>query len=115
MAHLEFYDKHNMVAYLIKSEGSEGFHEILDFLSGSHINYALSETPTLYVSLIEQFWQTAALSTTEDGDQAITATIDGREKTIIEASLRRHLKLDGADGIYSLPNEEFFEHLTRMG
>ncbi|GKA73571.1 hypothetical protein Tco_0779873 [Tanacetum coccineum] len=76
MARLEFCDKHNMVAYLVKSEGSEGFHEIIDFLSGSHIYYALTESPTIYVSLIEQFWQTAALSTTEDGDQAITATID---------------------------------------
>ncbi|GJY59644.1 hypothetical protein Tco_0459536 [Tanacetum coccineum] len=66
-----------MVAYLTKSEGSEGFHEIIDFLSGSHIHYALTENPTIYVSLIENFWQTAALSTDEDGNQAITATIDG--------------------------------------
>ncbi|GJV20891.1 putative ribonuclease H-like domain-containing protein [Tanacetum coccineum] len=32
MANLEFYDKHNMVAYLQKSEGSEGFDQIVDFL-----------------------------------------------------------------------------------
>ncbi|GJR56446.1 hypothetical protein Tco_1406967 [Tanacetum coccineum] len=100
-----------MVAYLIKSEGSEGFHEIIDFLSGSHINYALTENPTIYVSLIEQFWQTAALSTAEDGVQAITATIDGREKTITEASLRRHLKLEDFEGLTSLPNKEIFEQL----
>ncbi|GKD58385.1 hypothetical protein Tco_1295894, partial [Tanacetum coccineum] len=37
--------------------------------------------------------QTAALSTTEDGVQAITATIDGRDKIITKASIRRHLKL----------------------
>ncbi|GJU57318.1 putative ribonuclease H-like domain-containing protein [Tanacetum coccineum] len=41
-----------------------------------HIYYALTECPTIYISLIEQFWQTAALSTTEDGIHAITATID---------------------------------------
>ncbi|GKE32687.1 hypothetical protein Tco_1452009, partial [Tanacetum coccineum] len=58
-----------------------------------HIYYALNECPTLYISLIEQFWQTAALSTIEDGIPAITATIDGRDKIITEASIRRHLKL----------------------
>ncbi|GKB05919.1 hypothetical protein Tco_0834114 [Tanacetum coccineum] len=115
MANLEFCDKHNMVAYLIKSEGSEDFHEIIDFLSGSHISYALTESPILYMSLIEQFWQTAALSTTEDGVQAITATIDGREMIITEASLRRHLKLEDSEGLPSLPNEEIFEQLTNIG
>ncbi|GJV23823.1 hypothetical protein Tco_1376518, partial [Tanacetum coccineum] len=54
---------------------------------------ALTECSTLYISLIEQFWQTAALSTTEDGVHAITATIDGRDKIITKASIRRHLKL----------------------
>ncbi|GJT56891.1 retrovirus-related pol polyprotein from transposon TNT 1-94 [Tanacetum coccineum] len=78
---------------LVKSEGIEGFHEIIDFLTLSHIYYALTECPTLYISLIEQFWQTAALSTTEDGVHAITTTIDGRDKIITEASIRRHLKL----------------------
>ncbi|GJV68454.1 putative ribonuclease H-like domain-containing protein [Tanacetum coccineum] len=38
------------------------------------------------------FWQTASTSTLEDGEMEITATIDGQLKTIIEASLRRHLK-----------------------
>ncbi|GJZ56909.1 putative ribonuclease H-like domain-containing protein, partial [Tanacetum coccineum] len=44
----------------------------------------------------------------------ITATIDGQLKTIIEASLRRHLKLEDADGISSLPNTEIFEQLALM-
>nr|GEU46800.1 ribonuclease H-like domain-containing protein [Tanacetum cinerariifolium] len=76
----EFCDKHNMVAYLEKSEGSEGFHQIIDFLSASHIKYALTKNPTIYASLIEQFWQTAALSTIEDGVMAITATINRNVK-----------------------------------
>ncbi|GJW23953.1 hypothetical protein Tco_0037764 [Tanacetum coccineum] len=115
MANLEFYDKHNMVAYLVKSEGSEGFHEIIDFLTSSHIYYALTECSTLYISLIEQFWQTAALSTTEDGVHAITATIDGRDKIITEVFIRRHLKLQDSDGLTSLPNAEILEQLARMG
>ncbi|GJV40238.1 hypothetical protein Tco_1418678 [Tanacetum coccineum] len=77
----------------VKTEGSEGFHQIIDFLTASHINYALTESPTIYASLIEQFWQTAALSTIKDEVMEITTTIDGRVKTITEASIRRHLKL----------------------
>ncbi|GJS09942.1 hypothetical protein Tco_0366738 [Tanacetum coccineum] len=115
MAQLEFCDKHNMVAYLVKSESSKGFDEIIDFLTSSHIYYALTENPIIFVSLIEQFWETAVLSTTEEGLQAISATIDGHEKLITEDSLRRHLKLEDAEGISSLSNEEIFEHLAHMG
>ncbi|GJS21731.1 hypothetical protein Tco_0450363 [Tanacetum coccineum] len=50
-----------------------------------------------------------------DGEVEITTTIDGQLKTITEASLRRHLKLEDADGISSLPNSEIFEQLALMG
>ncbi|GKB99385.1 hypothetical protein Tco_0985522 [Tanacetum coccineum] len=106
MANLEFCDKHNMVSYLQKSEGSEGFHQIVDFLNTCHIKYALIENPTIYVSLIEQFWQTATARTLENGDMEITATIDGKVKIVSEASIRRHLKLEDSDGIF-LPSEIF--------
>ncbi|GJZ93957.1 hypothetical protein Tco_0666160 [Tanacetum coccineum] len=43
---LEFCDKHNMVAYLEKSTGSAGFHQIIDFITRSHIYYALTKKPT---------------------------------------------------------------------
>ncbi|GJV30896.1 putative ribonuclease H-like domain-containing protein [Tanacetum coccineum] len=112
---LEFCDKHNMVAYLVKSESSEGFDEIIDFLTLIHIYYALTENPIIFVSLIEQFWETAVLSAIEEGLQAISATIDGYETLITEASLRRHLKLEDAKGIFSLSNEEIFEQLAHMG
>ncbi|GJW86981.1 hypothetical protein Tco_0162321 [Tanacetum coccineum] len=65
-----------MVAFLKKLEGSEGFHQIVDFLNSTHIKYALTENPTIYVSLIHQFWQTASASTFENGEIEITATID---------------------------------------
>ncbi|GJZ43661.1 putative ribonuclease H-like domain-containing protein [Tanacetum coccineum] len=45
----------------------------------------------------------------------ITATIDGHSKTITEASLRRHLKLDDHDSITSIPNSKIFEQLALMG
>ncbi|GJT82272.1 hypothetical protein Tco_1056614 [Tanacetum coccineum] len=115
MANLEFCDTHNMVAYLHKTEGSEGFHQIVDFLNTSHIKYALTENPTIHVSLIQQFWQTAAANTLDSGEVQITATIDGKVKLVSEASIRRHLKLEDSDGITTLPNTEIFEQLTLMG
>ncbi|GJS83616.1 hypothetical protein Tco_0750157 [Tanacetum coccineum] len=115
MANLDFCDTHNMVAFLNKSEGSEGFQQIVDFLNTSHIKFDLAENPTIYTLLIQQFWQTASRSTLKDGEVEITATIDGQLKTITEASLRRHLKLEDADGISSLPNTKIFEQLALMG
>ncbi|GJX18780.1 hypothetical protein Tco_0221457 [Tanacetum coccineum] len=105
-----------MVTYLEKSEGSEGFHEIIDFLSSSYIHYALTASPTIYTSLIDQFWQTAALCTFDDGVLGITATIDRKVNiTVSEASIRRHLKIEDSEGIPSLPTAEIFEQLALIG
>nr|GEU88820.1 hypothetical protein [Tanacetum cinerariifolium] len=57
----------------------------------------------------------AAASTLEEGKMKITATIDRRIKTITEASIRRHLKLEDSDGITTLPNAKIFEQLALMG
>ncbi|GJR17913.1 hypothetical protein Tco_0966440 [Tanacetum coccineum] len=98
MANLEFCDKHNMVAYLKKPTGSEGFQEIVDFLNGSHIRFALTKNPTIYVSLIEKFWQTTTVRRVNNGEQEITAIVNGKEFTITEASVRRHLQLADVEG-----------------
>ncbi|GKA78556.1 putative ribonuclease H-like domain-containing protein, partial [Tanacetum coccineum] len=55
--------------------------------------YALTTIPTIYVSLIEKFWQTATVKTVDNGEQEITATVNGKEYTVTEASVRRHLQL----------------------
>ncbi|GJW96399.1 hypothetical protein Tco_0178207 [Tanacetum coccineum] len=115
MANLEFYDKHNMVAYLKKPTGSEGFQEIVDFLNGSHIRYALTKNPTIYVYLIKKFWQTATVRTVDNGEQEITATVDDKEFIFTEACVRRHLQLTYADGISALPNTKIFDQLSLMG
>ncbi|GJU28680.1 hypothetical protein Tco_1167301 [Tanacetum coccineum] len=104
-----------MVAFLEKSTGSEGFHQVIDFLNRSHICYALTKKPDVYISFIKQFWRSAEATNDDNGEVQITATIDGHSKTITEASLRRHLKLDDHDGITSIPNSEIFEQLALMG
>nr|GEU67013.1 hypothetical protein [Tanacetum cinerariifolium] len=50
-----------MVAYLSKSDASEGFNQIIDFLNGSSIKYALTVNLNIYVSCIKQFWTTVAV------------------------------------------------------
>ncbi|GKD56512.1 hypothetical protein Tco_1289899 [Tanacetum coccineum] len=89
----------------------EGFHKIVDFLNTSHIRYALTENPTIYGSLIQQFWQTATASTLDNEEMEITTTIDGKVKIVTEASIRRHPKLEDSDGISNLPTIEIFEQL----
>ncbi|GJX21134.1 hypothetical protein Tco_0223811 [Tanacetum coccineum] len=104
-----------MAAFLEKSKGSEGFHQVINFLSQCHISYALAKKPEIYISFIKQFWRTAEASTNINGEVTITVNIDGQSKTITKASLRRHLKLEDHDGITSIPNSEIFEQLALMG
>ncbi|GJW12439.1 hypothetical protein Tco_1578266, partial [Tanacetum coccineum] len=51
----------------------------------------------------------------ENEEMEITATINGRVKTIPKASIRRHLKLEDSDGIPTLPNAKIFKQLALMG
>ena len=115
MAILENCKTHNMVAYLQKPEGSEVFHQIVDFLNRSYIRYAITQNPTIYVSQINQFWQTAKVKTLANGEKEINATVDGIFMAITESSVRRHLKLSDNGGICSLPNDEIFQNLYYMG
>nr|GFA43002.1 hypothetical protein [Tanacetum cinerariifolium] len=40
--------------------GSEMFHQIIDFLNGSSLRYALTENPVVYESLVRQIWTTVS-------------------------------------------------------
>ncbi|GJU02735.1 hypothetical protein Tco_1113073 [Tanacetum coccineum] len=115
MAQLKYCDKHNQVGFLRKPDESAGFAEIVDFLRGSNLRYALTSNPTIYDSLVKQFWQTAIAITKADGSLEIKATIDSIGYTITEASIRDTLQLDDASGITMLPNNELFEGMGQMG
>ncbi|GJR82828.1 putative ribonuclease H-like domain-containing protein [Tanacetum coccineum] len=111
--HKELGDRMERVATTASSLEVE--QDSVDFLNSTHIKYVLTEYPTIYVSLIHQFWQTASASTTENGEMQITATIDGRVKTVTEATIRRHLKIEDSDSISTLPNTEIFKQLALIG
>ncbi|GJY02941.1 hypothetical protein Tco_0361093 [Tanacetum coccineum] len=115
MAQLNYCDKHNQVGFLRKPNESAGFAEIVDFLRGSNLRYALTANPTIYDSLVKQFWQSAIASTKEDGSLEISATIDTIRYTISEASIRDSLQLDDATGITMLPNDDLFEGMGQIG
>nr|GEZ66993.1 hypothetical protein [Tanacetum cinerariifolium] len=104
-----------MVTFLKKPQRSKDFQQIVDFLKASHIRHALTENPTIYVSLINQFWCTASVITLDNGEIKLNAIVDGHNHTITKASIRRHLKLADVDGISSLPTTEIFEQLALMG
>nr|GFA26105.1 hypothetical protein [Tanacetum cinerariifolium] len=83
-----FADTHNMVAILEKSDAAEGFEQIINFLSGSYIHYALTVNPHIYVS---------------------------KKIVISDDVIREILQLDDAEGVVCLPNEEIFAGLAQMG
>nr|GEU39304.1 hypothetical protein [Tanacetum cinerariifolium] len=103
-----------MVAYLSKSDASEGFDQIMDFLNAHTIQYALVVNPTIYVSCIKQFWATATVKKVNNVVQ-LRALIDGKKVVVSEDIIRRDLHLDDAYRVKCFPNEEIFEELTRMG
>nr|GEZ07082.1 hypothetical protein [Tanacetum cinerariifolium] len=72
-----------MVAYLSKSNASEGFNQIIDFPNGSFLK--------------------------------LQVLVDRKKVEITEATIREALRLDDAEGVDCLPNEEIFAELARMG
>ncbi|GJW39831.1 putative ribonuclease H-like domain-containing protein [Tanacetum coccineum] len=86
--------------------GDEAVHKEL----GDRMERVATTAPSLEAE------QTSATARTTDAREVeITASIDGQVKTITEASLRRHLKLEDSNGITYLPNTEIFKQLALMG
>ncbi|GJS62558.1 hypothetical protein Tco_0657342 [Tanacetum coccineum] len=114
MTTLQFVNTYNLVAILTKSSESEGFKQIVDFLNACSIKYALTVNPTIYTSCIEQFLSTAYTKTV-NGAVQLQALVDGKKIVVAEASVRRDLQLEDANGVDCLPNATIFEQLTLMG
>ncbi|GKC24509.1 hypothetical protein Tco_1026659 [Tanacetum coccineum] len=73
------------------------------------------ERATTTASSLEVEQNSAIASINANGQVELTARIDGQEKIITEASLRRHLKLEENGAIITLPNIEIFEQLALIG
>ncbi|GJV66338.1 hypothetical protein Tco_1477166 [Tanacetum coccineum] len=129
---LESCPKHNMIAYLEKTDGSAEFHEIMNFLTRSSIYYALTVSPVVSTTFVEQFWMSAksktinnvryieqfwmsAKSKTINNVRYITAIVTGKHATISEASIKSDLLFNDADGIDTLNNQAIFDTIQLMG
>ncbi|GJZ62231.1 putative ribonuclease H-like domain-containing protein [Tanacetum coccineum] len=114
MVVLDSCPKHNMVAYLEKTEWNAEFHEIIDFLMRSSIHHALTVSPVVSSIFVEQFW-TSAKSKIINNVRHITARVVGKYVSISEASIRSDLFFDDANRIDSLPNQAIFDAIQLKG
>ncbi|GJS55750.1 hypothetical protein Tco_0629112 [Tanacetum coccineum] len=114
MVVLESCPKHNMVPYLEKTEGNAEFHEFMDFLARISIHHALTVSPVVSTTFVEQFWMPAK-SKIINNVWYITAKVAGKPVSISEASIRSDLLFNDADGIDSLPNQAIFDAIQLMG
>ncbi|GJV45422.1 putative ribonuclease H-like domain-containing protein [Tanacetum coccineum] len=108
-------DDHNFADLLIKALDVGRISTVGDEAVHKELGDKMERVATTASSLDAEQDSDAQTSTSENGEMEITATIDGRVKTVTKASIRRHLKLEDSDGISTLPNTEIFEQLALMG
>nr|GFD35457.1 xylulose kinase-1 [Tanacetum cinerariifolium] len=83
------------------------------FLNGSYIKYALTVNPTIYVTCIKQFWNTVVVKQSNNVTR-LQALVDRKKVVITEGAIKDVLRLNDAEGIDCLPNEEIFAELARI-
>nr|GFB43904.1 hypothetical protein [Tanacetum cinerariifolium] len=109
-----FAKTYNLIAYLAKPAESEGFEQIIHFLNGSSVRYALTASPTIRTSCIKKFWSMAKVKTVNDKVR-VQALTDAKRVNIKESSIHLTLKLDDEEGTSCLANDEIFTGLVNMG
>ncbi|GJR80078.1 hypothetical protein Tco_0150863 [Tanacetum coccineum] len=80
-------NKHNMIACVEKTERNADFHEVIDFLTGCYVNYALLVSPDVIQQWIQQFWNTAKERMINEVAH-IEAKVAGKKILVSEASVR---------------------------
>nr|GEW76144.1 ribonuclease H-like domain-containing protein [Tanacetum cinerariifolium] len=76
---------------------------------------ANSTTKAEYVAAASCYGQDSAKVKTINKDVQIRALVDGKKIIITEASIRRDLRLDDAEGTTCVPNDAIFKELARIG
>ncbi|GKE80775.1 hypothetical protein Tco_1550775 [Tanacetum coccineum] len=80
----------------------------MDFLTHSSMHFAITVSPIVSTSFVEQFWTTAK-SRTVKNIRYIDVIVAGKPVTISEASIRSDILFDDADGINTLNNQAIFD------
>ncbi|GJT53900.1 hypothetical protein Tco_0988954 [Tanacetum coccineum] len=104
MAALESCPKHNMIASWKKTEGNVEFHEVIDFLRRSYIYHALTVSPIVSTTFVEQFW-TSAKSKTINNVKHITAKIAGKDEGASSERLSAEQSSPSPAPTSEVPNE----------
>nr|GEZ19533.1 uncharacterized mitochondrial protein AtMg00810-like [Tanacetum cinerariifolium] len=94
-----------------KSDAAEGFDQIIDFLSGSYIHYALTVNSHIYISCIKQFWNTTSVKCSSNVTR-LQALVDKKKIVISEAVIHEILQLDDADSVNQV--RDLSTHTTRF-
>ena len=114
MANRPKISKHNMIANLEKTQKNVDFHGIIDFLTGSYINYSLLVNPEIIGPGIHDFWATAR-SGLEEGEDIIQAKVAGRPIRITEATIREVLLFDDEEGTVLFDKQVIWDELREIG
>ncbi|GJY57170.1 hypothetical protein Tco_0456285 [Tanacetum coccineum] len=104
---IKIHTDQNVVDLLTKAFDVGRFQYLI---ASANDEIQVSAVGLTYYSFRENYSQDIVMEEVE-----ITATIDGKVKIFIEASIRRHLKLEDSDGISNFPTTEIFKQLALMG
>ncbi|GJT87679.1 hypothetical protein Tco_1069396 [Tanacetum coccineum] len=107
-------NKHNMIACVEKTERNADFHEVIDFLTGCYVNYALLVSPDVIQQWIQQFWNTAKVRMINEVAH-IEAKVAGKKILVSEASVRTDLMFNDEDGTNCFDNQVIWDTLRDIG
>ncbi|GKE62351.1 hypothetical protein Tco_1512718 [Tanacetum coccineum] len=107
-------NKHNMIACVEKTERNADFHEVIDFLTGCYVNYALLVSPDVIQKWIQQFWNTTKERMINEVTH-IEAKIAGKKILVSEASVHTDLMFNDEDGTNCFDNQVIWNTLRDIG
>ncbi|GJU58082.1 hypothetical protein Tco_1235848, partial [Tanacetum coccineum] len=114
MAIMNSCNKHNMIACVEKTERNTDFHDVIDFLTGCSVNYALLVSPDVIQQWIQQFWNTAKVRMINEVAH-IAAKVAGKKILVSEASVRTDLMFNDEDGTNCFDNQVIWDFLRDIG
>ncbi|GJR98710.1 hypothetical protein Tco_0270884 [Tanacetum coccineum] len=103
-----------MIACVEKTERNADFHEVIDFLTGCYVNYALLVSPDVIQQWIQQFWNTAKVRMINEVAH-IEAKVAGKKILVSEASVRTDLMFNDEDGTNCFDNQVIWDTLRDIG
>lgn len=85
------YEKNKFVALVDKSlPNSQEFHNMMDFIKGSSLSYAMLTPANIYYEVAEEMWNSASF---DEYDMCITFSINGEEVYVTCNCLKDCLQL----------------------